>query len=691
MPDIAGQQARQLCSAMENAGGTMSRIALDMQQQADQVRVDDALNQAKEASLKLTYDKDVGYTNIKGQAALQRDSGQLLSDEYAGKLREQVQAIQGSLGNDNQRRAFAAQAGGMVTAFHGQAMAHESQEFKNYSLSTSEGIQSTALRDIGLNWNNPDAVGAAVERIKAETFRQAQLLGKSAEWQEAQARKMASNGHKVALLTALDQNNPEYAESYLNKFAGSMDADDILAVRGHITKEMNVREGVAAAADTFQKYQPQLQVGEADRAFNIALGTESGNRQFGADGKPLTSSAGAVGIAQVMPATAPEAAKLAGLPWDENRYRNDAAYNKALGLAYFQKQLQDFGGDVGKAYAAYNAGPGALRNAITLSERTRNPGGAGDWLSLLPKETQNYVAKNMAEFNAGGGKPTPPTQLEMEAQLRADPRLAGNPERMRIARTELNQRYEELTKAQKAQDDQNVSKAMQALEQVGGRWSDVPVAIRSAVPRKEVDNLMKYGQSISKGDDITNNAVYAKLAGDPQALARMSDDEFYKYKTVLSQSDFQHFASERGKARGDLTGANRPGDLNSGAIKQALDERLLMVGVNPNPKATDADATGRVGGIRKFINDEIGKAQANAGRKFSDVETAQFIDRAFATNATFKGFFSNTSKPTLAATVEDLDSKTKDSIKQAYKTAGIDNPTNAQLMSAFWRQQKVGQ
>ena len=111
---------------------------------------------------------------------------------------------------------------------------------------------------------------------------------------------------------------------------------------------------------------------------------ESGGRQTDAQGRPLTSSAGAIGIAQVMPGTAPEAAALAGLPFDENRYRTDPDYNQAIGRAYFNQQVRTFG-DPARAAAAYNAGPEAVRRAVQQ--------GGENWLSLLPAETQNYVAR----------------------------------------------------------------------------------------------------------------------------------------------------------------------------------------------------------------------------------------------------------------------------------------------------------
>jgi soluble lytic murein transglycosylase-like protein len=95
-----------------------------------------------------------------------------------------------------------------------------------------------------------------------------------------------------------------------------------------------------------------------------------------------------------MPGTAPEAADLAGLPWDEHRYRTDADSNIMLGRAYFREQLRVFG-DPATAAAAYNAGPGAMRRALRMAcDR------GGPWDHYLPAETQKYLK----DFRAKVGK-----------------------------------------------------------------------------------------------------------------------------------------------------------------------------------------------------------------------------------------------------------------------------------------------
>jgi soluble lytic murein transglycosylase len=70
------------------------------------------------------------------------------------------------------------------------------------------------------------------------------------------------------------------------------------------------------------------------------------------------SKAGAIGLTQVMPATARNGAKRLGLPFDEAAVR-EPGENLRLGAHFLKKMRDDFPDDPLLAIPAYNAGPGA--------------------------------------------------------------------------------------------------------------------------------------------------------------------------------------------------------------------------------------------------------------------------------------------------------------------------------------------
>ena len=97
------------------------------------------------------------------------------------------------------------------------------------------------------------------------------------------------------------------------------------------------------------------------------------------------SPAGARGLTQLMPGTA------AGLGVSNVL---DPLQSLDGGAKYLRQQLDAFGGDVTRALAAYNAGPGAVQRY----------GGVPPYA-----ETQNYVRivqANAAQYRAGGAAPS---------------------------------------------------------------------------------------------------------------------------------------------------------------------------------------------------------------------------------------------------------------------------------------------
>ena len=133
----------------------------------------------------------------------------------------------------------------------------------------------------------------------------------------------------------------------------------------------------------------------ADETWGRMLQQESNGQHFDENGRPKISSAGAVGIAQIKPATGKEAAALAGEQWNFKRFHSDPEYNEKLGRAYYDQQVQRFG-DPTLAAAAYNAGPSRLSRALDLAQSTGR-----DVSNFLPAETRKYI-RGASGFANGG-------------------------------------------------------------------------------------------------------------------------------------------------------------------------------------------------------------------------------------------------------------------------------------------------
>lgn len=147
----------------------------------------------------------------------------------------------------------------------------------------------------------------------------------------------------------------------------------------------------AQTAQTAQKYglDPSL--------FVAQIGQESGYAEDVINGSRV-SSAGAQGIAQLMP----ETAKALGVdPLNPAQALDGAA-------RYMVSLRNLFGGDMKKAVAAYNAGPGTVQDAVDQY--------GGAWAQHLPQETQDYLGnvfgfKSTAVAASAKNVYTPPAEV----------------------------------------------------------------------------------------------------------------------------------------------------------------------------------------------------------------------------------------------------------------------------------------
>jgi soluble lytic murein transglycosylase len=113
------------------------------------------------------------------------------------------------------------------------------------------------------------------------------------------------------------------------------------------------------------------------------------------------SSAGARGLLQLMPGTAKQLAKKAGMAFSQARLTTDAGYNATLGSAFLGEQLDRFAGSYVLTFAGYNAGPNRATQWVAKygDPRGKDIDAVVDWIERIPyTETRSYVQRVMENY-----------------------------------------------------------------------------------------------------------------------------------------------------------------------------------------------------------------------------------------------------------------------------------------------------
>jgi hypothetical protein len=175
-------------------------------------------------------------------------------------------------------------------------------------------------------------------------------------------------------------------------------------VQAPVDTKALTKEQAMSTAQLIDRWAPYIK--EASRRFKVSadwikavMRIESGGRTLSDDNQPITSSAGAMGIMQVMPETYLDMKRQFGL--GENPH--DPRDNILAGTAYLSLLKEKYG--YPKLFAAYNAGPATLEAQSTSNGKSK-----------LPKETRNYVKRISAmlgfdDFTAPAPTPVEPQKV----------------------------------------------------------------------------------------------------------------------------------------------------------------------------------------------------------------------------------------------------------------------------------------
>lgn len=332
-------------------------------------------------------------TAIRGQNTDQLMSklneAQSISQFRDRNFQNDLNALREGLGGEYNREQF-------QTAMQARPMALINQETGEIQLTNAQNaLADTTVKNKGLQdylkTGDIKSLTSIMPDLKGDAT---QIVGFVDGLQNSQQQRAASK-HGMQLGDAqlqlardkfgLEQQAAAQQQQYAKAYMKSLGFDE----KGNLIGGVTQGTGQSAGSPVQSQGRQSLSQGQLDQVIaqvakeegvspliiKAMIGTESSNQNG------LISPAGARGYMQLVPGTAKELGVEGDAIWDP--YTNIKA-----GTRYVKQQYEKFGNDWGKAFAAYNAGPGRVSGLIA----SNNKAGRG-WSVGLPKETQDYLRK----------------------------------------------------------------------------------------------------------------------------------------------------------------------------------------------------------------------------------------------------------------------------------------------------------
>ena len=277
------------------------------------------------------------------------------------------------------------------------------------------------------------ARGEYLEAAKYPYVYYGQLAIKALHYSDADLAKMINSAHDPAVDTILanslagtemaraaqilvDQGNLELARKFLQQLAATAVDPASKVAAAYLANTLGLPDqalAIARQAATQGVLLPDLgwptpitPPAVGDPALTLAITRQESN--FDAD---AVSPAGALGLMQLMPATARTLARNMNLRHlSIISLTTDPALNLELGSTYLQNLMDQYNNVVPFAVAAYNAGPDRVDQWRSQYGDPSQAGGPDmiDWIEQIPfSETRNYVQRvieNLVIYRAREGR-----------------------------------------------------------------------------------------------------------------------------------------------------------------------------------------------------------------------------------------------------------------------------------------------
>lgn len=323
---------------------------------------------------------------------------------------------------------------------------------------------------------------------------------------------------------------------------------------------MTQYSGGYGGSGSFAQMFPQVM----DALFSV----ESNKQHYNSSGGLTRSPKGALGIAQIMPATA---AKPGYGMKPINLQTTTAEQQKEWASEYITRIAKAHNFDVPQALAAYNAGAGATEKALAKAKAAKT----SNWIQFLPKETQDYVPKVMNAAAGAGGAVSPNARLVPTATVA---KISGD---YQTAFADLNAKYQADTIKAKTQ----------------GSLAETGKSVATWAASKKDSGLIFAGNNsfFTSASDLANMArkdpAFNNLPESAQmnvlegAYAKMNDVNFAQY---VPDGDLKKFINSESQnyMKSRTEGFNQQKAALQEQAYQGMVREFQARGINPPSRAS---------------------------------------------------------------------------------------------------------
>lgn len=581
---------------LTGVGQQVTDMALKARDRANTALVMEADSALTEFENTALYDPEAGALNQRGKNAFD------VPDRVMKDFDTRVTEIRGNL-QGPQVQAFDRLVSQRRQQMDRALQRHVASEISTYEQQQADSLIAGSQVTAANYYNDPERIGIELRRQRGAVMARATDMGWSPEKTRLEIQKVESGTHG-AVIDRMTVNDPAAAVRYYAKHGPEMTPSDRITY-DKVIQTTRERDAAAHIVDSLTAGRG---VG-ADGVWARMIQQESGGNQFDASGQPLTSSAGAVGIAQVMPGTASEAARLAGLEWDEGRYRNDPEYNQALGRAYFEAQVEKYG-DPALAAAAYNAGPGRVDAWLRENGDPRDGSiSHEEWIARIPiAETQGYV-RNVTR----GARAEPRERSEQLAVLNSLP--SG----VRDAATEG-------LEAVWRQEDQQLSELYEAVQlevENGTRFHRLPSQALDRLNADQIKALKARSRELVTSEPTMDWGRWTEISMMERSDLAAIEDPYTELRPHLDNSHYEKAVQLINDAKGIRGEVETSSTLSFTQRVRAAAEQAEMIPGGKSPSGDDARTYAR---FQTEAAGRIESAERQQGRKLTGNEQQEVID-----------------------------------------------------------------